>query len=85
MSTQTGISTVANFHSMEVEKISICTRPQINPAYRKLFTSTQKDTAETFLKSMMSSSDDMFDTNEVNTHLQSSFMNLKKMNHHQCN
>ena len=38
----------------------------LNAAYRKLLTSTQKDTAKTFLKSMMSSSDDMFDTNEMN-------------------
>ena len=32
---------------------------------------------------MMSSSDDMFDTNKLNTHLQSSFKNPKKMNHQQ--
>ena len=35
------------------------------------------------MKSMMSSSHDMIDTNEVNIHLQSSFKNPKKMNHHQ--
>ena len=34
------------------------------------------------MKSMMSSSDDMIDTNEMNTHIQSSFNNPKKMNHY---
>ena len=76
MSTQTGISTVAKYLSKELEMISICIRPQFSyiscsffssNSIRKLLTSTQKDTAETFLKSMMSSSDGMFDTNEVNT------------------
>ena len=39
----------------------------LNQAYRKLLTSTQKDTAKTFVKSMMSSSNDMIDTNEMNS------------------
>ena len=38
----------------------------LNAAYRKLLTSNQKDTAKTFLKSMMSSSDAMIDINETN-------------------
>ena len=78
MSTQTGISTVAKFLLKELEKRFVyvldpssptfdLAAALLNPAYRKLLTSTQKDTAKTFLKSMMSSSDNMIDTNEINT------------------
>ena len=97
MCTQTGISTVAKILLKELEKRFVYvldpSSPKfdgvylaptlLNPACRKLFTSTQKDTAKTFLKSMMSSRDDMIDTNEVNTHIQFIFKNPKKMNHYQ--
>ena len=80
MSTQTGISTVARFLSKELEtRFVYVLDPSsptfdlavalLNPAYSKLLTSTQKDTAKTFLKSIMSSSDDMIDTNEMSTHI----------------
>ena len=93
MSTQTGISTVANILLKELEKRYVYVLDPssptfdlpailLNPAYWKLLTSTQKDTAKTFLKSMVSSSDDIIDTNAMNTHLQSSFKIPKKMNHH---
>ena len=85
MSTQSGVSTVAKFLLKELEKRCVYVLDSssltfdavylaatlLNPAYRKLLTSTQKDTAKTFLKSMMSSSDDMIDTNE-STHIYNS-------------
>ena len=55
----------------------------LNPVYRKVTYFNSKGHCQNLLKSMMSFSDDMIDTNEMNTHLQSSFMNPKKMNHHQ--
>ena len=61
MSTQRGISTVAKFILKELEKrfvyvldlssptFDLAATP-LNAAYRKLLTSTQKDTAKTFLR-----------------------------------
>ena len=61
MSTQTGISTVAKFLLKELEKRFVyvldpssptfdLAATLLNPANRKILTSTQKDTAKTFMK-----------------------------------
>ena len=92
MSTRRGISTVAKILLKELEKRFVCVLDPssptfdlaatlLNQAYRKLLTSTQKDTA----KSMMSSSDNMIDANEVNLFTSTiQFQNTKKLNHHIC-
>ena len=85
MCTQTGISTVAKFLFKELEKRFVyvldpsspifnavyLAATLLNPACRSYLLQLKSTLPKTFLKSMMSSRDDMIDTNEVNTHLQS--------------